>query len=159
MPSDTPVKRIKDIDPDGIMLSNGPGNPAECKKEISLIADLMGYKPIFGICLGHQLAALAAGAKTIKLKYGHRGANQPVKELATGRTFITSQNHGYAVDIDSLKNGKVSYINANDLTLEGIDYDEINMVTVQFHPEACAGPRDMRRLFDDFDNMMKGGKR
>lgn len=159
VPSDTPVQRIKDIAPDGIMLSNGPGNPAECKKEISLIADLMGYKPIFGICLGHQLAALAAGAKTIKLKYGHRGANQPVKELATGRTFITSQNHGYAVDIDSLKNGKVSYINANDLTLEGIDYDEINMVTVQFHPEACAGPRDMRRLFDDFDNMMKGGKR
>ena len=159
VPSDTPVQRIKDIAPDGIMLSNGPGNPAECKKEISLIADLMGYKPIFGICLGHQLAALAAGAKTVKLKYGHRGANQPVKELATGRTFITSQNHGYAVDIDSLKNGKVSYINANDLTLEGIDYDEINMVTVQFHPEACAGPRDMRRLFDDFDNMMKGGKR
>ena len=159
VPSDTPVFRIKDIAPDGIMLSNGPGNPAECKKETALIAELMGYKPIFGICLGHQLAALAAGAKTVKLKYGHRGANQPVKELATGRTFITSQNHGYAVDADSVKTGKVSYINANDFTLEGIDYDDIGMITVQFHPEACAGPRDMRRLFDDFDNLMKGGKR
>lgn len=159
VPSDTPVRKIKDMAPDGIMLSNGPGDPAECKKEISLISDLMGYKPVFGICLGHQLAALAAGAKTVKLKYGHRGANQPVKELATGRTFITSQNHGYAVDADSVKTGKVSYINANDLTLEGIDYKDIDMITVQFHPEACAGPKDMRRLFDDFDNMMKGGKR
>ena len=157
VPAGTSAKRIKDIAPDGIMLSNGPGDPAENKREIGVIASLFGYKPIFGICLGHQLAALAAGAKTVKLKYGHRGANQPVKQLATGRTFITSQNHGYAVDPDSVKTGKVSYLNANDFTCEGIDYPEFGAMTVQFHPEATAGPRDMRGLFDAFTEMMKGG--
>lgn len=159
VPATTPVKRIKDIAPDGIMLSNGPGDPAENREEIKIISSLLGYKPLFGICLGHQLAALATGAKTVKLKYGHRGANQPVKELVSGRTFITSQNHGYAVDSDSVREGKLSFVNVNDFTCEGVDYPDINAMTVQFHPEACAGPKDMRGLFDVFNEMMKGGKK
>ena len=159
VPATTPVKRVKDIAPDGIMLSNGPGDPAENKEEIAIVSSLLGYRPLFGICLGHQLAALAAGAKTVKLKYGHRGANQPVKELSSGRTFITSQNHGYAVDSDTVKTGSVSFVNANDFTCEGVDYPQLNAMTVQFHPEACAGPKDMRGLFDVFNEMMKGGKK
>jgi carbamoyl-phosphate synthase small subunit len=145
--------------PDGIMLSNGPGDPQDNAYSIEQIRKLIGKVPIFGICLGHQLTALAMGAKTEKLKYGHRGANQPVKDLVGGRTYITTQNHGYAVVSDSLKNGAVlRYINANDGTCEGISYPDKNCFTVQFHPEACAGPHDTDFLFDDFIAMMGGHK-
>ena len=112
---------------------------------------------MFGICLGHQLTALALGGTTYKLKYGHRGVNQPVREADGPRTYITSQNHGYAVDSYSLKQGKISFVNANDGTCEGIDYPELNAFTVQFHPEACTGPKDTGFLFDRFVDMMKGG--
>ena len=143
---------------DGVMLSNGPGDPAENKYQIGEIAKLFGKFPLFGICLGHQLTALSQGGKTVKLKYGHRGANQPVKRLADGRTFITSQNHGYAVVSDSVVGGRVSYINANDGTCEGIDYDNGTAFTVQFHPEACSGPHDTAFLFDKFCEMMGGNQ-
>lgn len=142
---------------DGIMLSNGPGDPAENTDEIAVIGELLGKLPIFGICLGHQLMALSQGARTIKLKYGHRGVNQPVRETRGTRTYITSQNHGYTVDESSIKHGTVSFINANDKTVEGIDYDDVNAFSVQFHPEASAGPHDTSFLFDRFCNMM-GGK-
>lgn len=145
--------------PDGIMLSNGPGNPEDNKYQIEQIKKLIGKTPIFGICLGHQLTALAMGAKTVKLKYGHRGANQPVKDLLGGRTFITTQNHGYAVVSDSIPKGaKLNYINANDGSCEGVSYPDKNCFTVQFHPEACAGPHDTDFLFDKFLDMMGGQK-
>ena len=137
------------------MLSNGPGDPAENVFQIGEIEKLLGKLPIFGICLGHQLLALASGAKTQKLKYGHRGVNQPVKEVFGTRTFITSQNHGYAVEKDSLKSGVISYINANDGTCEGIDYPEKKAFSVQFHPEACSGPKDTSFLFDRFIKLME----
>ena len=143
--------------PDGVLLSNGPGDPAECAFQIAQIEKLLGRVPLFGVCLGHQLTALAAGGKTYKLKYGHRGANQPVRDLAGGRTYITSQNHGYAVDADSLRLGRLSYVNANDETCEGIDYPERRAFTVQFHPEAHGGPMDTAFLFDRFMDLMKGG--
>ncbi len=138
---------------DGLMLSNGPGDPAENGEIIQNIRGMLDTGiPAFGICLGHQLTALAAGARTAKLKYGHRGANQPVTELATGRTFITSQNHGYAVLGDTLPAamGAVSHVNANDRTCEGVVYTAWDCFTVQFHPEASGGPRDTEFLFDRF---------
>ncbi len=138
--------------PDGVMLSNGPGDPAENTAVIAMLRDLLGTLPIFGICLGHQLLALAAGARTVKLKYGHRGANHPVKDLRGARTYITSQNHGYAVDAESLAGtgGVLTHVNANDGTVEGIDYPNLAAFTVQFHPEAAAGPHDTAFLFDRF---------
>lgn len=157
-PAYTPAKEVLASDPDGIMLSNGPGDPAENKEAIAIIAELLGKKPLFGICLGHQLTALATGGKTVKLKYGHRGGNQPVKDLASGRTVITSQNHGYAVDGASLKKGRVSHINVNDGTCEGVAYPGLNAMTVQFHPEACAGPKDMEGLFEQFIRSMTEDK-
>lgn len=142
---------------DGLMLSNGPGDPAENTEVIETIKNTVGKTPIFGICLGHQLLALANGGKTEKLKYGHRGVNQPVKNTDTGRVFISSQNHGYAVISDSLPEGaRVSYINVNDGTCEGVDYDKLNAFSVQFHPEACSGPKDTNFLFDKFINMLGG---
>ena len=117
----------------------------------------MGTLPLFGICLGHQLTALAAGGKTYKLKYGHRGVNQPVRDLGGPRTYITSQNHGYAVDAGSVKRGRVSFANANDGTCEGLDYPDLRAFTVQFHPEARGGPLDTAFLFDRFVDLMKGG--
>lgn len=141
--------------PDGIMLSNGPGDPQENTDIIKEIAKLFGKKPMFGICLGHQLMALSQGGNTVKLKYGHRGPNQPVKDILGTRTFITSQNHGYAVLSDSIKNGKIRYINANDSTCEGIDYIENKAFSVQFHPEACSGPKDTEFLFDRFCALMQ----
>ena len=138
------------MNPDGIMLTNGPGDPAENTEIISNIKQLAGKKPIFGICLGHQMFAIAMGGVTRKMKYGHRGANQPVKQLSSGRVFITSQNHGYEVVSDSLKTGALSYVNVNDGTCEGVDYPELNAFTVQFHPEACGGPLDANFLFDEF---------
>ncbi len=150
------AEEITKLDPDGIMLSNGPGDPAENLFQIGVIKKLLGQKPIFGICLGHQLLALANGATTEKLKYGHRGANQPVKELCSSRTYITSQNHGYAVESDSIKVGTLSFVNANDQTCEGIDYPDLQAFSVQFHPEACSGPQDTAFLFDQFIAMMGG---
>ena len=149
-------KEILALRPDGLMLSNGPGDPAENTRIIGELARLQERKiPTFGICLGHQLLALANGARTVKLKYGHRGANQPVKELATGRLFITSQNHGYAVEGDTLPAGaRLSFVNANDHTCEGVDYTQRPAFSVQFHPEACAGPHDTQGLFDRFTALM-----
>ncbi len=156
-PYDTSAEKILSIEPDGVMLTNGPGDPAENTECIEEIRALLGKKPIFGICLGHQLLALAAGAKTEKLKYGHRGANQPVKRLSDGRTFISSQNHGYAVRTDTLPEGAVlSFINANDHTCEGVDYPLLSAFSVQFHPEACSGPKDANFLFDRFIALMQG---
>lgn len=158
VPSYFTAEQILDLKPQGIMLTNGPGDPAENTELICNIKKLAGKLPIFGICLGHQLFALAMGGKTMKMKYGHRGANQPVKNLETGRVYISSQNHGYEVVSSSLPIGKLSYVNANDETCEGFDYPELNAFTVQFHPEACGGPRDASFLFDKFIRNIKDGK-
>ncbi|GFI71525.1 carbamoyl-phosphate synthase small chain [Clostridiales bacterium] len=160
VPHNTKAEDILNLNPDGIMLSNGPGDPSENTECIEELKKLIGKKPIFGICLGHQLLALAMGAKTSKLKYGHRGVNQPVKNTKTGRTYISSQNHGYAVLNDDIEKcgGVISYINANDKTNEGIDYPGKNAFSVQFHPEACSGPHDTRFLFDKFISMMGGNE-
>ena len=159
VPFDTPAAQILAARPDGVMLSNGPGDPAENDQCIAEIRKLLGSVPLFGICLGHQLMALAAGGRTEKLKYGHRGANQPCKDLATGHTYITSQNHGYAVVSDSLPTGRVRFVNANDGTCEGVDYPDHRAFSVQFHPEACAGPMDTSFLFDKFMDLMGGAGR
>ena len=159
LPATTSAEDILTSDPDGVMLSNGPGDPAENVYQIEQIKKLLGKVPMFGICLGHQLTALAAGGSTYKLKYGHRGVNQPVRDVNGVRTYITSQNHGYAVDSDSIKAGKLSFANANDGTCEGIDYPDLKAFTVQFHPEACTGPKDTSFLFDRFVELMKGGDR
>ena len=158
LPATTSAEEILAADPDGVMLSNGPGDPAENTYQIEQIRKLLGKVPMFGICLGHQLTALAAGGSTYKLKYGHRGVNQPVRDLNGVRTYITSQNHGYAVDGDTVKLGKVRFVNANDGTCEGIVYPELKAFTVQFHPEACTGPKDTSFLFDQFVELMKGGR-
>ena len=158
-PAMTSAEDILASSPDGVMLSNGPGDPAENVYQIQQIQKLLGKVPMFGICLGHQLTALAAGGKTYKLKYGHRGVNQPVRDVNGVRTFITSQNHGYAVDSDSIQTGRLSFANANDGTCEGIDYPDLKAFTVQFHPEACTGPKDTSFLFDRFVELMKGGDR
>lgn len=158
LPATTSAEDILAADPDGVMLSNGPGDPAENTYQIEQIRKLLGKVPMFGICLGHQLTALAAGGSTYKLKYGHRGVNQPVRDLNGVRTYITSQNHGYAVDSDTVKLGKVRFANANDGTCEGIDYPELKAFTVQFHPEACTGPKDTTFLFDRFVELMKGDR-
>lgn len=155
VPQDTPAEEILKSAPDGIMLSNGPGDPAENTYCIAQIAALVGKVPMFGICLGHQLLALAMGGRTEKLKYGHRGGNQPVREVGGNRTYITSQNHGYAVISESLTGvGRELYVNANDNSCEGMEYPGRNCFSVQFHPEACAGPRDTEFLFDRFIQMM-----
>lgn len=158
VPASCTAEEALALSPDGIMLANGPGDPAENTGVIENIKKLAGKKPIFGICLGHQLFALAMGGKTRKMKYGHRGANQPVKQLSTGRVFISSQNHGYEVVSDSLPIGRLSFINGNDGTCEGMDYPEVNAFTVQFHPEACGGPHDANYLFDEFVSRMKKEK-
>ena len=158
LPASTAAEDLLARKPDGIMLSNGPGDPAENVYQTAQIQALLGKVPLFGICLGHQLTALAAGGRTYKLKYGHRGVNQPVRDLGGPRTYITSQNHGYAVDGDSVKRGRVSFANANDGTCEGLDYPELRAFTVQFHPEARGGPRDTAFLFDRFVDLMKGGE-
>ncbi len=152
LPSTASAKEILSLNPDGIMLSNGPGDPKENVEIIGEIKKLIkADKAIFGICLGHQLLALANGAETVKLKYGHRGANQPVKDLSSGRVYITSQNHGYAVKNKSLPSGALlSFVNTNDGTCEGITYTKFPGFSVQFHPEACSGPLDTSFLFDEF---------
>ena len=155
-PHDTPGEKILESAPDGVMLSNGPGDPAENVFEIEQIKKIIGKVPLFGICLGHQLTALAMGGKTVKLKYGHHGANQPVREVNGSRTYITSQNHGYAVVAKTLEGvGEEIFVNANDGSCEGMRYPGVNAFTVQFHPEACGGPHDSEFLFDRFVNMME----
>ncbi len=140
---------------DGILLTNGPGNPKDNAEVIANLKQLIGKKPIFGICLGHQLAALAMGADTEKLKYGHRGANHPVKDLDRDRVYITSQNHGYTIVEATLPKGiKISHRNWNDGTIEGLRYKDADMFTVQFHPEASPGPEDTAHIFDEFFNKM-----
>ena len=159
-PADTPAETILSQNPDGIFISNGPGDP---KENVSIIAEIKKLynsdTPIFAICLGHQLMALATGADTYKLKYGHRGGNHPVKDLSSGRVYITSQNHGYAVDPKSLDPNvaEEAFVNVNDKTNEGLAYKGKNIVTVQYHPEACPGPQDSRYLFDRFMKMMEEG--
>ena len=158
VPCDTKAKEILKLKPDGIMLSNGPGDPKENVDIIKEIKKLYDTDiPIFAICLGHQLMALATGANTYKLRYGHRGGNHPVKDLETGRTYISSQNHGYAVDESTLdKNICVpAFVNVNDGTNEGLRYINKKIFTVQYHPEACPGPRDSSYLFDKFIKMME----
>ena len=160
-PAHTSAAEILDTNPDGIMLSNGPGDPKECKEIISEINKLyLSDVPIFAICLGHQLMALATGADTHKMKYGHRGGNHPVKDLSTGRVYISSQNHGYVVDTESLNPAiaKEAFVNVNDGTNEGLEYIGKNIFTVQFHPEACPGPQDSAYLFDRFIQMMGGNQ-
>lgn len=160
-PAATPVKELLAYKPDGIMLSNGPGDPSENQAIIDNVREISSLGiPIFGICLGHQLLALSQGCRTEKLKYGHRGANQPVIDLNSHRTYVTSQNHGYAVVGESLNPeiGTVSHINANDQTCEGIRYHKINAFTVQFHPEAHGGPLDTAYLFDEFIAVMEKEK-
>lgn len=162
LPATTSAKELLELHPDGIMFSNGPGDPTENQQIIRNVREIAALDiPIFGICLGHQLLALSQGCYTEKLKYGHRGANQPVIDLASHRTYVTSQNHGYAVIGDSLDPsiGTVSHINANDQTCEGIRYHKINAFTVQFHPEAHGGPLDTAYLFDEFVSMMEKEKR
>lgn len=160
-PANTTAEEIIQDAPDGIMLSNGPGDPKECESVIREIKKLYDSDiPIFAICLGHQLMALATGADTFKMKYGHRGGNHPVKDLATGRVYISSQNHGYVVDMDKLdpKVATPAFVNVNDGTCEGLAYTGKNIFTVQFHPEACPGPQDSGYLFDRFIKMMGGNK-
>ena len=157
-PARTNPENILAINPDGIMLTNGPGDPKECTEVIQNLKSLyQSDVPIFAICLGHQLMALATGCDTEKMKYGHRGANHPVKDLETGRVYISSQNHGYMVKEDSVPSdiAEVAFINVNDKTVEGLKYKNKNIFTVQFHPEACAGPKDSEVLFDRFIKMME----
>ncbi len=160
-PAGTLAEEILSENPDGIMLSNGPGDPKECGRIIEELKKLyQSDTPIFAICLGHQLMALANGADTHKMKYGHRGGNHPVKDLETGRMYISSQNHGYVVDAEHMDKSvaKPAFINVNDGTNEGIAYVGKNIFTVQFHPEACPGPQDSAYLFDRFIDMMGGTK-
>ncbi|NQV36387.1 MAG: glutamine-hydrolyzing carbamoyl-phosphate synthase small subunit [Candidatus Marinimicrobia bacterium] len=155
-PANTSAYEILSSNPDGVFLSNGPGDPAAATYAIDTVKRLLGQKPIFGICLGHQILALALGAQTYKLKYGHRGLNHPVKRLDTGQIEITSQNHGFAVDLDSLpKNVVPTHINLNDGTCEGIRCTNYDAFSVQYHPESSPGPHDSRYLFQSFTDMIE----
>jgi carbamoyl-phosphate synthase small subunit len=159
-PATATAEEILAVEPDGIMLSNGPGDPKDCVHQIETIRELIGKKPLFGICLGHQLTALAMGGDTEKLKYGHRGCNHPVKDMERDLTYITSQNHGYTIIENSLDKARmiVSHRNMNDGTVEGVRYTDVPVFTVQFHPEASPGPADTAYLFDRFLEMMRKWK-
>jgi carbamoyl-phosphate synthase small subunit len=152
VPATTPAADVLTLNPDGIVFSNGPGDPAAVTYGIKNVRQCLGQKPLFGICLGHQLMGLALGGSTFKLKFGHRGANQPVKNRLTGRVEITSQNHGFAVDIDSIPDPAVelTHVNLNDGTLEGLRHEKLAAFSVQYHPEASPGPHDANYLFDEF---------
>jgi len=159
VPGATSAEEILALKPDGVFLSNGPGDPEPLEYAITTIRDLLGKQPIFGICLGHQLLALALGGETYKLKFGHRGANQPVLNLRTGQVEITSQNHGFAVDAESLPEGtEVTHVNLNDQTVEGLENRELQASSVQYHPEAAAGPHDSQYLFGQFLSQMDAVK-
>jgi len=160
LPFDAEPQRIEERKPDGIFVSNGPGDPAAVEQTIQTLRSLRGRLPIFGICLGHQLLSLALGATTFKLKFGHRGGNQPVQNLHTGKVEITSQNHGFAVDVESLEKagGEPTHINLNDRTLEGFRHGSQPIFAVQYHPEASPGPHDAGYLFDCFLDMMQSGR-
>ena len=160
VPYDTPAEEIEFMKPNGIFLSNGPGDPEDAKETIEAVKKLRGKYPIFGICLGHQIISLAYGAKTFKLKFGHRGGNHPVKNLETGKIEITSQNHSYAVDADSLEGTglEITHINILDNTVEGLQCEKDRLFSVQYHPESAPGPQDSAYLFDRFIALMKEGK-
>ncbi|AEI42569.1 carbamoyl phosphate synthase small subunit [Paenibacillus mucilaginosus] len=160
VPQNTTAEQIRRIAPDGVLLSNGPGDPKDVQHAVKTVAQLLGEFPIFGICLGHQLFALAAGADTEKLKFGHRGGNHPVKDLATGRCYITSQNHGYTVKEESIAGTEleVTHINNNDRTIEGLRHKKYPAFSVQYHPEAAPGPFDSSYLFDDFLQLIRDHK-
>ena len=155
VPWNTPADAIRALDPDGILISNGPGDPEDVPETIAAVRSLVGNYPVFGICLGHQILSLACGAKTYKLKFGHRGGNHPVKELLTGKIAITSQNHSYAVDADSLAGTplSVTHINLLDQTVEGVRCEQYGAFSVQYHPESAPGPQDSTYLFDAFLRM------
>jgi carbamoyl-phosphate synthase small subunit len=156
VPAQTTADQILAKNPDGVFLSNGPGDPAPVTCAVETVKTLLGKVPIFGICLGHQILALALGGKTYKLKFGHRGANHPVKNLKTSAIEITSQNHGFCVDIDSLedKDVEITHINLNDNTLEGLRCKKLKAFSVQYHPEASPGPHDSNYLFENFNKIM-----
>ncbi len=160
VPASAPAEDVLKAQPDGIFLSNGPGDPDAVPYARENVRKLIGKKPIFGICLGHQILSLALGGKTYKLKFGHRGGNQPVKDLKTGRVEITCQNHGFAVDLESLKGvAELTHINLNDNTVEGLAHNELPLFSVQYHPEASPGPHDSQYLFGRFVKMMEESKR
>lgn len=155
LPSRTSVADLLAYSPDGVMLTNGPGDPADVKVAVETVKSLVGKKPIFGICMGHQILSLALGAKTYKLKFGHRGANHPIDDQLLGKVYVTSQNHGYAVARDSLpKEIQVSQVNLNDGTVAGIYSDKLKILGIQYHPESCPGPHEARELFNRFAEMM-----
>jgi carbamoyl-phosphate synthase small subunit len=157
VPYNYPADKILEMNPDGVFISNGPGDPARVKETIGTIRRLVGKLPMAGICLGHQLMALAFGAKTFKLKFGHHGSNQPTKDLETGRVFISSQNHNFTVDEKTLPKGfEVTQINLNDRTVEGLKHNELPIITVQYHPEAGPGPHDTYFFFDRFLDLLRG---
>jgi carbamoyl-phosphate synthase small subunit len=160
VPATTSAQTIRNLNPDGVFLSNGPGDPEPITYAVSTIRELLGFVPIFGICLGMQLLGLAMGGKTLKIKFGHRGGNQPVKNIATGKVEITSQNHGFAVDLNSLgkDNAVLTHINLNEDSLEGLKNDTVQAFAVQYHPEASPGPHDAAYLFNQFAEMMKHAK-